>query len=498
MKIRLLIGIVVAIKLLISFFVELGNDEVYYVTYARYPDWSHFDHPPMIGWVVQFFTFNLAFTSDVALRLGMITLGGGTLFFLYRIGCALATPAVGLLSAIFGAASIYTGIIAGMFIMPDVPQMFFWTAALLAFIHALNAQQGSASWFLITGVALAGALASKYHSIFLVVGIFAFVVVNRRDLLKKPMVWAMFLIAAAGLLPTLIWNFGNDFVSFSFHSERILPESWMPNWETFGMEMLGQFLYQNPIIFVFTILTIIGLWRQRKNLSPTARLLLWVAVPLYIVFTGFAFYRRTLPHWTGPAFVTMLPLVALYVAEQGPIFYRRVARSTTIFGAIVIVLGAVQIRTGFIPLDPIHRDAHNLLKDDATLDMYGWKTIAEAITEQTKYDKSLVLLSSGWFPTAHVDHYISRPFGHRTIALGKPEQIHKFWWINSTVTISPDQKFIYYTDSRNFKHPIDVLKCEALIGACDTLWLSRGGEPAKAIFLFEIGNFTDNCFAGQQ
>jgi len=46
------------IRAFIAQFIGLGNDEVYYFTYALFPDWSHFDHPPMVGWVIQFFSFN--------------------------------------------------------------------------------------------------------------------------------------------------------------------------------------------------------------------------------------------------------------------------------------------------------------------------------------------------------------------------------------------------------------------------------------------------------
>lgn len=497
MNFRFLLATAVLVKLLVSCFVELGNDEVYYVTYARYPAWSHFDHPPMIGWVLQLFTLNLTFTHDLALRLGMVILGAGSLYFLYRIGSSVMNQKAGVLTALLGATSVYTGIIAGMFVMPDVPQMFFWTAALFTFINALTDVPRTNRWLFFTGLAMAGAMASKYHSVFLVAGLFAFVVFNRPDLLKKGMLWAMFLMAGLGLLPTLIWNVGNDFVSFSFHSERVLPESWLPNFETFGMEILGQFLYQNPVIFVVLLFAVGNMVRQRKHLPPATRLLLWVAVPLYLVFTGFALYRRTLPHWTGPAFVSLLPLAAAYVTARSTKFYQRVAWGTTAFGYLVVALGALQIQTGFITLDPIHRDPHNLMKDDATLDMYGWKQAAEAIAQHVGKGNDVVLLANGWFPTAHVDHYISRPLGFRTLALGKPEQIHKFWWINSTVPTMPNQRFIYYTDSRNYKHPADAIACDAGIGRCDTLWLSRGGTSSKAIFLFEIENFTTDCFSSQ-
>jgi hypothetical protein len=52
------------IRALIAGLFELGNDEVYYWTYAVYPDLSHFDHPPMLGWLIRFFTFNLHFQQE--------------------------------------------------------------------------------------------------------------------------------------------------------------------------------------------------------------------------------------------------------------------------------------------------------------------------------------------------------------------------------------------------------------------------------------------------
>jgi len=46
------------LHLLIACFTELGNDEVYYYTYALQPDWNHFDHPPMVGLLIRLTTIN--------------------------------------------------------------------------------------------------------------------------------------------------------------------------------------------------------------------------------------------------------------------------------------------------------------------------------------------------------------------------------------------------------------------------------------------------------
>ena len=55
------ISINLIIKSIPASMIELGNDEVYYWTYALFPDWSHFDHPPMVGITIQLFTLNLTF-----------------------------------------------------------------------------------------------------------------------------------------------------------------------------------------------------------------------------------------------------------------------------------------------------------------------------------------------------------------------------------------------------------------------------------------------------
>ena len=88
-KIWWLIGISVFAKILLSFFLELGNDEVYYYTYALQPDWNHFDHPPMVGWLIRIFTFNLYWLSDLSMRLGSIVCAALTTIIIFESGTLL-------------------------------------------------------------------------------------------------------------------------------------------------------------------------------------------------------------------------------------------------------------------------------------------------------------------------------------------------------------------------------------------------------------------------
>ena len=71
----IIIGISALVRAFLAASLELGNDEVYYWSYAMYPDLSHFDHPPMIGWLIQLFTVNLNLNSELFIRLCSIAIG---------------------------------------------------------------------------------------------------------------------------------------------------------------------------------------------------------------------------------------------------------------------------------------------------------------------------------------------------------------------------------------------------------------------------------------
>jgi hypothetical protein len=60
------------VRILIAATTELGNDEVYYWTYAIQPDWNHFDHPPLVGLFIRLFTFNLSLRDELFIRLTSI------------------------------------------------------------------------------------------------------------------------------------------------------------------------------------------------------------------------------------------------------------------------------------------------------------------------------------------------------------------------------------------------------------------------------------------
>ena len=60
---------VVLLRLLFSGPFELLHEEAYYWLFSRFPDIGYLDHPPMVGWLIRFFT-SLLGQSEFAVRAG--------------------------------------------------------------------------------------------------------------------------------------------------------------------------------------------------------------------------------------------------------------------------------------------------------------------------------------------------------------------------------------------------------------------------------------------
>ena len=86
----ILMALSATVRALCAALIEFGNDEVYYRLYALFPDWSHFDHPGMVGWMIQLFTLNLAWDSELAIRMASIVLGTVNIWLMYLLGTGLA------------------------------------------------------------------------------------------------------------------------------------------------------------------------------------------------------------------------------------------------------------------------------------------------------------------------------------------------------------------------------------------------------------------------
>ncbi|NCA75289.1 MAG: glycosyltransferase family 39 protein [Alphaproteobacteria bacterium] len=497
--IALLVLLVVSVLIrgFIAGFIELGNDEVYYWTYAKYPALSHFDHPPMVGFVIDAFTLNLTFEDEFFVRLGSVVLGTLSTYLMFLIGLTVKNHLTGLYAALLYTASFYGFILTGTFILPDTPQVFFWLLTLYLLLKSLPDRERSPrnrNLVFFAGATAGLALLSKYHSVFLIFGMLMYILFYDRKWILTKEFWGSLLVSALLFLPVIFWNIENNFISFTFHENRVgITESGLQP-QYFLTEIAGQFFYNNPVNVVLILISLFALIRRRHFISaPYRQILLWTSLPLIAVFTAFSLFRSTLPHWTGPGYLGLLIIVASWLSEpslKGTL--KRLIPLPVIFSMLllgsVITLAVGQIRGGWIPLQ-------KMKIDDVSLDLYGWKQLGEKFAPLKKWDedhflmdKDAPIITFRWFPAANFEYYLGRPTHLPVYAIGSLERIHKYYWINKingNLKQGDDMWFIALSD--DYEDPVQLYgNLFDLIVPSDTISIIRGMDTVRKAFIFRM------------
>ena len=487
------------IRALIAGAIELGNDEVYYWTYAKFPDMSHFDHPPMVGLVIQLFTLNLRFDSEIFLRLGSVVLGTASTWLIFLIGKKIKSPLAGLYAALLFTASFYGFILVGTFILPDTPQVFFWLISLYLLVCALpdeSLSKQSRTYLFFSGLSIGLALLSKYHSVFLLFGAGMFILFNNRKWLLAKETWVALLMAVLLFMPVVFWNANNNYISFTFHESRVGVTQSGIQPQYFITEILGQFFYNNPVNIIIIILAFIALLSGKEILEKHySRLILWMSLPLWLVFVSFSLFRTTLPHWTGPAYIGFILIAASWLATPSPKNKRLRLIPWPIVVSLIFILTVIsvavtQIRYGWVPLK-------KWKVEDVSADLWGWQQLGEKFGPVASWDEDHFLIDKGspvftfrWFPAANFDYYVGRQTGRKVYAIGSLERIHKYRWINNIRgDLKKDADAWYIALSDDYEDPVTLYgKLFELVLPADTIAIMRGHDTIRKAYIYKLIN----------
>ncbi|MCX6247603.1 MAG: glycosyltransferase family 39 protein [Bacteroidetes bacterium] len=484
-------------RALVAGFIELGNDEVYYVTYARFPDWSHFDHPPMVGWIIQLFTLNLRLNSEFFIRLGAVVFGTLNTGLIFLIGRKIKDSLTGFYAALLFTASIYCFIIAGTFIMPDTPQVLFWLLSLWLLIDCLPDKEltkSSRIKLLLAGLTVGLALLSKYHSAFLVIGVLLYMIFFNRRWFRAKETYLAFLIALALFMPVIIWNWQNSFISFTYHEGRVGYSGMKIRWDYFGTELAGQFFYSNPVNFIIVLCSLGALLFKKRFLETSRlRILLLMSLPLALVFMGFSLYSSTLPHWTGPAYLGLILVAAAWLSEipgkkDSPRLIPWPLGIAVFFTFFLVTAGALQINYGILPFKKFGMD-------DITTQLQGWRQLGDKFRDVADRDVNMKtmpadapILTFRWFPAANLDYYVAGQLQKKVYSLGTLTRIHKYYWIDKSRGNIPKGTDAYYIAlSNDYADPHERYgRLFDTIVAADTLKIFRGKELAWEAYVFRL------------
>jgi hypothetical protein len=358
--ILLLLGVGLLFRSIIAFWLPPGFDEAYYYIYTQHLDWSYFDHPPLVALTTGLGVWLTGFVSQFTIRLGSLLIYTATLYFLYRATLHLFSARAGILTVAIASTVPIFQLVFGTFTLPDVPLMFFWSLTMWVAAYEFFPEDGfeyrPTYRLAILGLLVGYACLGKYHGFLLGFGLVGFCLTSRQHRVALVSPWALLglILFIITFSPVLYWNWQHDWVSFRFQSNRSVPDRRYNIVNAFETALFGS-AYMFPTFGI--PLWWVGLrssWVTIKSWISAPRLpvvpfLVWVSMPVVLIFTVIGGYQQLLPSWTMPGFLAATPLLGWRASvweERHPKAVRRWLVGSAIAIASLMLIALLHVTAG--------------------------------------------------------------------------------------------------------------------------------------------------------
>ncbi len=378
-------AVILASKLILSWWLPLTGDEAYFVVWGMFPDYGYYDHPPLVGWWLAL--AQLLSAHPTVLRLLGIVASSTPALLVYLIYRRMDETKARLLSLMLLSFPLY---FIGILVTTDSGLILFGLLSITACWRGLQTQR--AGWFLLSGVLLGLAFLSKYFAVLIGIGLAAHLL-----LFERRNRWALPVIIL-GTLPfialNIYWNSQNCWYNVMFN---VVNRHSGDRGDYFNIPV-----YLITLIYLFTPWLMWSMWRQRKNIIDGVRkhrLGLFIStsiIPLALFFVVSPSARIGL-HWLA-VFIPGLVLVSFFLSTQ------RLHRCTlymVCFGAAHVLLLFTLLAT---PID--------LFKDQRRYADVVFHLKPHALSALTAtYDESWWFFTSSYSRSAIMTYYSDRYFG---------------------------------------------------------------------------------------
>jgi 4-amino-4-deoxy-L-arabinose transferase-like glycosyltransferase len=271
-----------------------SSDEAYYWVWGHHPQWSYFDHPPMVGWL--FWIGQLFENVGNGARLPGVWLGHATLFIWSIILKPILNEKQRAGWVLFMVLSPFFGV-GALVITPDVPLLFFWSLAILVLLRLFDAHRSGL--YIAFGVVLGLGFCSKYMMVLLVpIALLWLLWSGGWRRLRWRFVPLTIFFGLFFCLPVVYWNSQHEWTSFRFQLDHGLASAtWNAIWPA---EYLG-----GQILILFPTVAWLALRPSRDQNLRLLSFAGWLPI-LFFLYTSFnAHVEANWPIMAHPALLTL-------------------------------------------------------------------------------------------------------------------------------------------------------------------------------------------------
>ena len=373
--------------------VDLFFDESQYWAWSREPAFGYFSKPPLLAWIIAA-AERVCGSREACIRSPAPILYFGTSIIVYAVARQFYDARVAFFSALSIALAL-GAVFSARIISTDVPLLFFWALALLAYMKLVAG--ADMRWAVVLGIALGLGLMAKYAMIYFVLGaaLAAWLEPDARRLLHTPAPWIALLIAAPIVAPNVVWNLKNDLATFR-HTGDNIQGAGITLSPFNGLEFFGaQFLVFGPIVFTVLLAAILRI--ASPAITRADRLMLAFAIPPLALVTALAFVTRALANWAAPAFISAVIVVVAILIRRRAWKWLALSLGLGVIAQVALLAGdamatRIHVSTPGGGSDPYHR----------TL---GWRALGERAGELARRNGARAIVGDARDDEASLVYY---------------------------------------------------------------------------------------------
>jgi hypothetical protein len=391
----------------------LGNGEAYYYSWSRFLDWSYYDHPPLVAWMVRATTVLGAWPA--AVHLGPVLASGAFGLLFHRLAERLVRPRAALLALVVVTA-LPVFLASSFIVNPEAPLAPLWVGFLLAVLAMRDHDEPYRP--LVAGVLLGAAFLAKYTALLLVPAALLYVAASppMRRWLRRPSFYAGGLTALFLALPVVAWNVVRGWPSLRLHfveragvSVPVAGENTVNQlvaisssggsgfFQGVARVLVGQAMAYSPLL---APLLVVGLVRALRRVRSDDRDLFVTAFTwpvLLPLLAAMVVLKDAEQHWTMVAFIPAAIAAGRSIddawarARRPPIL---ATAGVALSGLAFVVANVHAHSTALLSLIPADRYDP---RADMINELTGWDHVSGAMAQAARGASGRVVLASNHY-----------------------------------------------------------------------------------------------------
>jgi 4-amino-4-deoxy-L-arabinose transferase-like glycosyltransferase len=434
--------------------IQLNVDEAYYWVWSTKLQLSYYDHPPMVAYLIKLFT--LPGDSEFFVRLPAVFCMSLSAWYVYLLSKEVFDRQVAWIVLITGAVLPATNM-GYTIITPDAPLILFWSSSLYYSYKALFEDKWK--YYILAGIHIGLLMLSKYTSVLFLGFLLLYILyaMPKKLLTLKP--WISIIIAFIVFSPVLIWNYQNDWISFTFQYHHGTSKAFRIRFDKFFEFIGGLFAIFTPIFFSILLY---GTFKYKDWLYDKKRLYIVLSYLFPLIFFMYkALFKKMELNWVAIAFISAMILFAYTVKQYKFIKSYKV-------GFVIALLATIVIHFPTLFL-PAKYNIHNRIS--------GYK---EVVIHMQQYIKPGDYLFADRLNRAAIFTYYTK--GHPRTYIPTPTRVSSYTFWDKGIDFSK-MKGIYYSPDDEMRELKKVFKNVKLI---ERYVVKKKGFKDKVFYIYRV------------